>query len=67
MFISQQLHYDDVDKALMDVKKNHAWGLLYFPENYTRSFAVRFTKPAETPEEYLASSTVQAWLDMSSK
>lgn len=59
------LHYDDVDTALKAVKKNDAWGLLYFPTNYTTSMAIRFVNASRTSDLDVELSTVQAWIDLS--
>ncbi|XP_025200629.1 ABC transporter G family member 23-like [Melanaphis sacchari] len=59
------LHYNDVDTALKAVKKNDAWGLLYFPTNYTTSMAVRFINASRTSDLNVELSTVQAWIDLS--
>ncbi|XP_050422557.1 ABC transporter G family member 23-like isoform X2 [Adelges cooleyi] len=58
-------HFDDVRTALAAVRKNYAWGLLYFPVNYTNSMAVRFANATRTSEYHVESSTVQAWIDLS--
>lgn len=62
-----QLHFDDVDTALSAVKKNDAWGILYFPNNYTSSMAVRFVNASRTSDLTVELSTVQAWIDLSGK
>jgi ABC-type multidrug transport system ATPase subunit/ABC-type multidrug transport system permease subunit len=59
------LYYDDVDTALKAVRKNDAWGLLYFPTNYTTSMAVRFVNASRTSDLDVELSTVQAWIDLS--
>ncbi|KAL4131486.1 hypothetical protein QTP88_008794 [Uroleucon formosanum] len=59
------LYYDDVDTALKAVKRNDAWGLLYFPSNYTTSMAVRFVNASRTSDVDVDLSTVQAWIDLS--
>ncbi|XP_026813048.1 ABC transporter G family member 23-like [Rhopalosiphum maidis] len=59
------LHYNDVDTALKAVKRNDAWGLLYFPTNYTTSMAVRFVNASRTSDLDVELSTVQAWIDLS--
>jgi len=66
-FFPFQLHYNDVDTALKAVKKNDAWGLLYFPTNYTTSMAVRFVNASRTSDLDVELSTVQAWIDLSGK
>lgn len=66
-FLFQQINYDQVDTALNAVKKNHAWGLLYFPNNYTKSLAVRVKKFPRISNLYFNSSAVQVWIDYSSK
>lgn len=65
--IFQQINYEDFDSAMMAISKNHVWGLLYFPENYTRSMAIRFTNLTKTPTEHVESSIIQVSLDLSSK
>lgn len=62
-----QLYFDDVDTALKAVRKNHAWGLLYIPTNYTSSMAVRFANASKTSDLHVDFSTVQAWIDLSGK
>lgn len=67
VFFSQQLYYNDVNTALNMVKKNDAWGLLYFPKNYTTSLAARVMDGSETTNVDLELSAVQAWIDFSGK
>lgn len=67
MYNSFQLYYDDVDTALKAVKKNHVWGLLYFPTNYTLSLAKRFVNASKTSDFDVELSTVQTWIDLSGK
>ncbi|VVC43850.1 Hypothetical protein CINCED_3A015312 [Cinara cedri] len=61
------LNYNDVDTALKAVKRNDAWGLLYFPTNYTTSLAARFVNATRTSSLDVELSTVNAWIDLSNQ
>lgn len=66
-YIFQQLHYDEVNAGLNAVKKNDAWGLLYFSHNYTTSTVARFNEASNTSSLDVELSTVPVWIDNSSK
>lgn len=64
---STQLHYDEVNAGLNAIRKNYAWGLLYFPNNYTTSTVARFNDASTTSNVDIELSTVPVWIDNSSE
>lgn len=62
-----QQRYDTVEEAKKSIIKGGAWGILYFNENYTSSVIRRIEEGEATPNLTVESSTVDIWLDMSSK
>lgn len=49
------------------VRKGHAWGTLYFTENFTDALVARMALGREADDETLEQSEIRVWLDMSSK
>lgn len=62
-----QQRYDTVEEARKSILKGSAWGVLYFSENYTTSVIRRIEDGEATPSRVVNESTVDIWLDMSSK
>ena len=67
MYFMSQTKYYSLDAGKNAVKKNLAWGLLYFPKNYTISMNERIMLERTASKTSVKFSEVQIWLDMSSK
>lgn len=60
-------YYPDPDSAVEAVRLGHAWGALYFTENFTDALVARMALGKDADPETLEQSEVRVWLDMSSK
>lgn len=60
-------YYPDTESAVRAVKMGHAWGALYFTENFTDALVARMALGKDADEETLDQSEIRVWLDMSSK
>lgn len=60
-------YYPDTGSALEAVQLGHAWGALYFTENFTDALVARMALGADSDEETLEQSEIRVWLDMSSE
>lgn len=49
------------------VRRGHAWGALYFTENFTDALVARMALGKDSDAETLDQSEIRVWLDMSSK
>lgn len=61
------VEYQDLDSAKLAVKKNFAWGLLYFNRNYTASLMERIQQQEGTDPIDIDLSEVEIWQDMSNQ
>ncbi|XP_018319126.1 ABC transporter G family member 20 [Agrilus planipennis] len=60
-------YYPDPDSAIEAVKTGHAWGALYFTENFTDALVARMALGKDSDEETLDQSEIRVWLDMSNQ
>lgn len=60
-------YYADPESAIKAVRTGHAWGALYFTENFTDALVARMGLGRDSDEETLDQSEVRVWLDMSSE
>ncbi|RVE45990.1 hypothetical protein evm_009332 [Chilo suppressalis] len=64
---TRQIHYANLSAAQDAVKQGHAWGVLFFNENYTDSLVARLALADTADEETVHLSDIQVWLDMSNQ
>ncbi|XP_044262651.1 ABC transporter G family member 20 isoform X2 [Tribolium madens] len=60
-------YYPDPEAAVHAVKQGHAWGALYFTENFTDALVARMALGKDADPETLDQSEVRVWLDMSNQ
>jgi len=59
--------FSDVESAKGAVRSGHAWGALYFTDNYTDALVARAALWKDADNETLDQSEMRVWLDLSSK
>ncbi|XP_065349874.1 ABC transporter G family member 23-like [Cloeon dipterum] len=59
--------FRDVESAKNAIKAGHAWGALYFTENYTDALVARAALWKDADEETLDQSEMRVWQDLSNK
>ncbi|XP_059488406.1 ABC transporter G family member 23-like [Neocloeon triangulifer] len=59
--------FPDVESAQEAVRKGHAWGALYFTDNYTDALVARAALWKDADNETLDQSEMRVWLDLSNK
>lgn len=62
------MEYKYLSNAFEEVKKNDLWALIHFKKNFSMAMAHRINGDltADGEVEYIASNSIDAWLDMSS-
>lgn len=60
--------YDDLESAKFAVEQGHAWGAMYFTDNFTDALVARIAlDPEDVDEETIEQSEIHVWLDTSNK
>ena len=67
LYFYQQHYYESIHSATEAVKDGDAWGVVYFPVNYTDELVARMYLGKAAEQETLDGSEIRVWLDMSSK
>ncbi|XP_031632898.1 ABC transporter G family member 20 isoform X2 [Contarinia nasturtii] len=60
-------YYPDPKSAVEAVRVGHAWGAIYFTENFTDALVARMALGRDADDETLDQSEIRVWLDMSNQ